>query len=311
MLSYLFAAVFLGQNPLPDKPIELTGHKGTVWSVAWNPKTETLASANQDELILWDVPDRKEVRRSSDAFDPIAFSRSGKWLAATSRDGVVLLDPNTLVQKKEWTEQNGFKLQEADEFVSAMTFAPDEKWLLVGTSEGTIFRLSVDTESIKPVEAHDSQISSICFSPDGKLMATTSLDRKAKIWNASTWKSVHVEQFLEPTTCSCFSPDGSLVAFGADDGAIKILDAKSGKVVSGIATSGSLSSVLFLKGTRVAVFGGFEGEKGGVLLFPDSSLISPTKYGLPAWPWTAAVSAKGDQFALAADSGKVFVVKFP
>ena len=44
-------------------PMELTGHTGGVWSVAWSPDGTRLATSNFDETVrIWDVHTKEDQR---------------------------------------------------------------------------------------------------------------------------------------------------------------------------------------------------------------------------------------------------------
>lgn len=311
MLTSLFLVAVLVQNPGIDKPIELVGHTSVVWSLSWNPKTGHLATANQDELIVWNTNFKGELEKSKDAYDPISFSTNGSWLAVTTRDGVALLNPKSLQVVRQWTKAEGFELSEEDEYVSAVGFGSDDKLLVIGTSEGAIFRIDLESGEVKRAIGHETRVTSIAISKSGKRMATTGLDRKAKLWDTTTWTPVRIEQFLEPVTCACFSSDGAYVAFGADDGAIKLLSSADGKLISSSIFSGSVSSLDFISGDRLIATGSSETEKGSIWIFGEIELKSKRKFAISFWPWVAKTSPIGNLIAIGGDNGKVFVFDIP
>jgi WD40 repeat protein len=77
----------------------LTGHTGTLWSVAFSPDGHTLATASTDNtVILWDLTDRNRPQRlgqpltgHTDTVDSVAFSPDGHTLATASTDHTVIL----------------------------------------------------------------------------------------------------------------------------------------------------------------------------------------------------------------------------
>jgi WD40 repeat protein len=77
----------------------LEGHATNVYSVAWSPVAETLASAGQDGTIrLWD-PATGQLIRTLDIGDfkveQIAWSPDGNTVASASDDGIIHLWPGT------------------------------------------------------------------------------------------------------------------------------------------------------------------------------------------------------------------------
>ena len=74
---------------------ELSGHRGTVFSVAFSPDGTRLASGSGDSTVrLWEVATGTQVRELSGhggAVFSVAFSPDGTMLASGSRDATVRL----------------------------------------------------------------------------------------------------------------------------------------------------------------------------------------------------------------------------
>ncbi|MER6694904.1 trypsin-like peptidase domain-containing protein, partial [Streptomyces minutiscleroticus] len=73
----------------------LTGHKGTVWSVAYSPDGKTLATGSEDQTVrLWNTATgahRKTLTAQTDATNAMAYSPDGKTLATGGEDKTVRL----------------------------------------------------------------------------------------------------------------------------------------------------------------------------------------------------------------------------
>jgi WD40 repeat protein len=77
-----------------DKPYSpITGHTGTVFSVAWSPDGKRIASGSGDHTVkVWDASTGKIVLTYSDHSDrvnTVAWSPDGKYIASGSFDNTV------------------------------------------------------------------------------------------------------------------------------------------------------------------------------------------------------------------------------
>src|SRR5712692_754341 len=78
-----------------DLPVELKGHSGLVYGVAFSPDGKLLATAGFDSLVkLWEYPSGKELRTLTGHTKPVysvAFSPDGLTLASSSDDQTIRL----------------------------------------------------------------------------------------------------------------------------------------------------------------------------------------------------------------------------
>ena len=64
----------------------------SVWSLAFSPDGKTIASADKDEIVVWDANSRKKITTIGPQAVPVyslAFSRDGNRLFAAKRDRAV------------------------------------------------------------------------------------------------------------------------------------------------------------------------------------------------------------------------------
>src|SRR5262249_35575910 len=83
--------VLLWDTKTGKQTAALTGHAGSIYSVAWSPDGKTVASGSRDKTTrLWDPASGKEefcFREQEVRITSVAFSPDGKLLAVSAREG--------------------------------------------------------------------------------------------------------------------------------------------------------------------------------------------------------------------------------
>jgi WD40 repeat protein len=114
---------------------ELKGHDGEVESIAWHPSGKTLAAGDRAHtIIVWDVEKKTVLKRidthqSEKSASPLArveflvFDPKGKWLAATTLDGMLKI----YSAEKELVSMRGGPV--------GLAVSTDGQWLAVGDGE--------------------------------------------------------------------------------------------------------------------------------------------------------------------------------
>ncbi|WP_425475835.1 protein kinase domain-containing protein [Fischerella sp. JS2] len=184
----------------------LTGHSGSVISVAISPDGKTLASGSNDKTIkLWNLATGEQIRTltgHSSWVISVAISPDGKTLANGSSDNTIKLwNLAAGEQIHTFTEQQSNRNSLTRTGFVAVAFSPDgktlasgsydwssielddEKYLASGSTDRTIKLWNVATgKQIRTLTGHSDSVYSVAISPDGKTLASSSIDKTIKIW---------------------------------------------------------------------------------------------------------------------------------
>ncbi|MCP4358409.1 MAG: hypothetical protein GY796_10375, partial [Chloroflexi bacterium] len=227
----------------------LRGHTDWVWSVAFSPDGQTLASASADgSIILWDTSNTKALATRQPIGQPLtghsgwvrslAFSPDGQILASGGTDDTIRLwDPAT-------GQTLGPPLTGHAGFITNLAFSPDGQTLASSSADGTIILWDIPTgEPIgSPLADHTGFVLSVAFSPDGQTLASGSEDSTIILWDISTRLNAGIrQQEQQPqqplaraltnhqgaVSTVAFSPDGQTLASGSADGTLILWDVET------------------------------------------------------------------------------------
>lgn len=157
--------------------VSLLGHKKFVWSVAYSPSGQNLASASWDGTIkIWDSEAGTEIKTliaSSDMLWCITYNTEGNYLISGGSDNLI----------KIWDAISGTTLRTLVGHTEAvLSLAVNQNFLASGSTDKTIKIWNLDTgEEIITLKGHNNPVMSLSFSPDGKYLASISKD-EVKVW---------------------------------------------------------------------------------------------------------------------------------
>jgi WD40 repeat protein len=207
----------------------LTGHSDSVWSVAYSPDGQTLASGSWDKTIkLWNVKTGNLLQTltgHSDQVRSVAYSPDGQTLASGSSDKTIKL----------WNVRTGNLLQTLTGHSDSvwLAYSPDGQTLASGSWDNTIKIWDVKTGNLlQTLTGHSDSVYSVAYSPDGQTLASGSSDKTIKLWNVRTGNLLQTLNGHSDSVYSvAYSPDGQTLASGSDDKTIKLWDVKTGNLL--------------------------------------------------------------------------------
>lgn len=203
----------------------LQGYSNAVWSVAFSPNGQILASSGNDKIKLWsqDGNEQRTLEGHQGSIWSIAFSPDGQTIASAGGDKTVRL----------WKTVDGQSLKVIKHQSPVMTvaFSPDGQTIATAGNDRTVRLWKLDGTLLRTFGRHTAPIKSIVFSPDGQTLVSTGDDQTIKVWKLNgtllqTWKA-HKGGALS----AAFSPDGQTLASAGQDGTIKLWS-RAGKLLN-------------------------------------------------------------------------------
>ena len=182
-----------------------TGHRETIWSIAFSSDNRTIAGGDNGTIYLWDTTS-EEIKTTltghSERFvTSVAFSPDGRILASGASTGGEFVTGEVCL----WDVARGecqASLDNGFNGVHSVIFSPDGSALAVGATKGVtlwdvhkILHQSHDNTRIYPtwfdttgrhkatLKGHTGYVSSVAFSPDGRTLASGSIDGTILLWD--------------------------------------------------------------------------------------------------------------------------------
>ncbi len=200
-------------SKLPHSPLlTLTGHSHWVWSVAFSPDGETVASSSSDRTIrIWDVQTGHCIQTltgHTQAVRSIAFA----------------LVHRTEPQNYEHRNDSNFDTPTSPPLTpSPLTPPPNHYYLVSGSDDLSVRIWSQTGDCLRVLHGHTSWISAVAASSDGCLFASGSEDQSVRLWDSHTNACLRVLQGYNSGIWSiAFSPDGNTLVSGGQDRRIRL-----------------------------------------------------------------------------------------
>lgn len=213
----------------PDVRV-LHGHTNWVWSIAFSPEGDILASGSDDRTLrLWDVKDGNSINviegHTLDIF-ALAISADGQLLVSVGQDRVVRI----------WNLQGqSLKiLRGCTSGIRSLSLSPNDRTLASRGQDETIhlwhLPLDDDLPPLHPAKTFHiatMAISSLSFSPDSQTVATNGQDGSIFVWDVLTG---HLNQWSghdTPVWAAIFNPKGQTLASSSSDRTVRLWDVQT------------------------------------------------------------------------------------
>jgi len=214
--------------PLRRRDSDVALHDSYVYSVAFSPDGQLLASADEGGLVRITGLDGRAVLDGEhhEAVYSFVFAPDGQLAASGGWDRrVVVWDVENNTARRELTFARR---------VSCVAFSPQgpKRVLAVGSLDNSVSLWEVDGGSPEVLEiGHGSSVESVEFSQDGTLLASCGLDKSVRVWDVHNRKlrwTGHEHEYLVRSVA--FAPDGETLVSAGWDKTMKLWSSSTGGV---------------------------------------------------------------------------------
>jgi WD40 repeat protein len=190
-------------------------------SLAFDPTGRRLAVASTGStLTLWDLGTLQSASMSAAMpIRSLAFRPDGVVLAAAGDTGILLLDPENLL------EDSPEPLAGHNGPVSEIAFHPGGELLASVGEDGKVilWKPASDQRLGRRLAGHGQEVWAVAFSPDGRSLVSTEgsetlgLQSPVRLWDVGTGQGTELPGNLGPSRAVAFSPDGLSIVAGSRD----------------------------------------------------------------------------------------------
>jgi len=215
-----------------DKPVALLEHEERPETIMFESSGRYLAVACFNYTVrIWDwaADTRRPVAppmKFASHIVSMAFSPKGKYVAASSEDGVVrvleVAKPNAFELIDSEEQPNGLSKGGSDEtfrvrlgeITESIAFSPDERYLATGSRDKTarVWEIASGREIARAPS--DSNVSYVLFRPGGHRLVTMS-GKVLREWDANGDQPSVRGEHPDAISAIAFSPDGRYFATGS------------------------------------------------------------------------------------------------
>jgi WD40 repeat protein len=219
--------------------LRLSGHRGSVWGVAFSPDGSRLASGSSDATVrVWGPPAAPEP--------PSSFSAS---LRSARLEAKAAKEVFAHKKRKKWDVAGGGAelacLRGHKGLVACVAFSPDSQRLASGSADYNVRLWDTATgDRLVCLCRHKVSVRCVAFSPDGTRLVSGSADSIVRVWDAAGGTELACLRGHEKSVTSvAFSPDGTRVASASDDKTVRVWDASNGECLEILEGIGDVSAI--------------------------------------------------------------------
>jgi WD40 repeat protein/DNA replication protein DnaC len=254
-----------GDFPLPAShqindllPRVLTGHEGSVYSVAISKEAGMIVSGSSDKTIkLWDIKTGRLIntlKGHTGWVYSVAISKEAGMIASGSGDETIKL----------WDIRTGRlinTLKGHTGSVSSVAISKEAGIIASGSSDETIKLWDINTgRLINTLKGHRGSVLSVAISKDAGMIVSGSLDDTIKLWDINTFRLINtLKGHEDDVTSVAISKEAGMIVSGSRDNTIKLWDIKTFRLINTLkGHEGIVESVAISKEAGMIVSGSLD-----------------------------------------------------
>lgn len=181
------AALLAGLLDTRHNSIELLGHRGIVYAVAFTPDGRSVFTAGEDRVIMqWDTGSAAPLATSPELHtDPVTA-------LAVSPDATTLVSASDDTTLRRWDVATGAPIEPAlighRDHVKAVAISPDASMIVSASLDREIRRWDARTGRPigEPLRGHTGEVWAVAISPDGSVIVSGGDGGVVRSWDATT-----------------------------------------------------------------------------------------------------------------------------